>query len=260
MSIIHHLFVMMNEDNPPSPKGSLEGSPKGSPQSKKTPDDAVLKGNIEVQRSDQPKTKTNDGSGKVEVAPSFDEAVSSGWDRAPSLSSPSQVVIGVSDNIDSKTSNASSSSSSSSINKAVDIEISESLQVFSIDSDSSSSSESPEKKDQKKTTAAAVLEEVDRIVLERGKDRVSSLDLDPDSDTHGLCPLCCELLSPSEITHPSCAACEFNVCSVCLANLFMSNRGTCPGCRDDSFFVNVPSINKARTKDIIDSHCDNEVR
>lgn len=255
---------MMNEDNPPSPKGSHEGSPKGSPkgspQSKKTPDDAVLKGNIEVQRSDQPKTITNDGSGKVEVAPSFDEVVSSGWDRAPSLSSPSQVVIGVSDNIDPKTSDASSSSSSSSINKAVGIEISESLQVLSIDSDSSSTSESPEKKNQKKTTAAAVLEEVDRIVLERGKDRVSSLDLDPDSDTHGLCPLCCELLSPSEITHPSCAACEFNVCSVCLANLFMSNRGSCPGCRDDSFFVNVPSINKARTKDIIDSHCDNEVR
>ncbi|GMH73859.1 hypothetical protein TL16_g06305 [Triparma laevis f. inornata] len=168
-----------------------------------------------------------------------------------------------------------SSASSASGNKAVNIEITESLSQFAIDDSSSSGSFSTPSVEghgqgvsdaslTKKSPAAKVLEQVNRIVQERGKVRVESLDLELDDDaTKGLCPLCCELLLYEEIINASCVSCEFNICSVicsvCLSNLFMSNRGTCPSCRDDSFFVNVLSVNKARTKAIIDNHDDSEL-
>ncbi|GMH97061.1 hypothetical protein TrST_g6944 [Triparma strigata] len=267
---------MMNEDKDGvdatvvDTESGARSSPQGSPQSKKPAaetalPDPTLIGNIEVQRATDPFVKQVNG--KVEVAvPGVDDDVEEGWDRAPLPSE--NVVIGVSDtNLLPKNSSVSTASG----NKAVNIEITESLSQFAIDDSSSSGSLSTSSVEgdgqdvsdaspTKKSKAAKVLEQVNRIVQERGKVRVESLDLDLDDDaTKGLCPLCCELLLYEEIINASCVSCEFNICSVCLSNLFMSNRGTCPGCRDDSFFVNVPSVNKARTKAIIDNHDDSEL-
>ena len=172
---------MMNEDKDGvdatviDDESGARSLPQGSPQSKKPTvemalPDPTLVGNIEVQRTTDPFVKQVNG--KVEVAvPGVDDDVEEGWDRAPLPSE--NVVIGVSDtNLLPKNSSVSTASG----NKAVNVEITESLSQFAIDDSSSGSlsTSSVEGEGQggdasptKKSKAAKVLEQVNRIVQER---------------------------------------------------------------------------------------------